>query len=282
MLTSNTPPPVYTDFSGLTQLRAQARQDPDNSLREVARQFESIYVQMMLKSMRDASFGDPLFDSTGSEMYRDMFDNQMSQQLTHGKGLGLAEMLVQQLRRQQPDSAVDNPRQTFAAPATAPSQPLTSPESFKQQLLPHAKAAAAELGTTPDVLLAQAALETGWGKHVAQLPNGRSSHNLFNIKADPSWQGDTVQVKTVEYLHGKPVTQTARFRAYDDYAESFQDYMNFIKSNPRYRAALAQPADSNNYIQQVHGAGYATDPAYADKWLQILQERFPAAVADLT
>jgi len=281
MLTSTTPP-VYTDFSGLTQLRAQARQDPDSSLHEVARQFESIYVKMMLKSMREASFGDPLFDSTGSEMYRDMFDNQMALQLTQGKGLGLAEMLVQQLRRQQPGADAANPRQTFAAPAAAVDQQLTSPEVFNRELLPHAEAAAAELGTTPQVLLAQAALETGWGKHIAQLPNGRSTYNLFNIKADPSWQGSTVTVKTVEYQRGKPIAQTAQFRAYDSYAESFQDYVNFIKTNPRYREALSSPAEPTKYIQQVHGAGYATDPSYAQKWLQILQDRIPTATADMT
>lgn len=279
---NNVSAPVYTDFSGLTQLRAQARQDPDNSLKEVARQFESIYVKMMLKSMREASLGDPLFDSTSSEAYRDMFDDQMALQLTQGKGLGLAEMMVQQLRRQHAGVAASDQRPTIAAPAATQAQPLNTPDGFSQALMPHAKAAAAELGTTPEVLLAQAALETGWGKYMTQLPDGRSSHNLFNIKADPGWQGKTVQMNTVEYQHGKPVTQSAKFRAYDSYAESFADYAKFIKSNPRYNDALTQAENAEHYVQQVHKAGYATDPAYGDKWLQIIHDRFPQVTADLS
>ncbi len=274
--------PVYTDFSGLTQLRAQARKDPESSLKEVARQFESIYVKMMLKSMREASLGDPLFDSTSSEAYRDMFDDQMALQLTQGKGLGLAEMMVQQLRRQHAGLAATDKRQTIAASEATMAQPLSSPEGFSQALMPHAKAAAAELGTTPEVLLAQAALETGWGKHMTQLPDGRSSHNLFNIKADPAWQGKTVQMNTMEYQHGKPIMQSARFRAYDSYGESFADYARFIKSNPRYSNALTQAENAEHYVQQVHKAGYATDPAYSDKWLQIIHDRFPQATADVS
>jgi flagellar protein FlgJ len=272
--------PVYTDFGALAELRANARENPDTALQEVARQFESIYLKMMLKSMREASFGDPLFDSQGGEVYRDMFDNQLALQMSQGKGLGLAEMLVKQLR--QGMATQDKPplASTAAKSDAGDAQLFVSPDVFVQQLMPEAEQAARELGTTPQVLLAQAALETGWGKHLMHTADGSNSYNLFNIKADAAWEGKRTVVDSVEYQQGVATTQSAAFRAYDSYAESFQDYVNFIKTNPRYQDAVAHADDAQQYMNKVHDAGYATDPAYADKWLQILQQRFSGNAGD--
>ncbi len=264
--------PVYTDFDSLVKLRASARENPDAAVQDVARQFESIYLKMMLKSMREASFGDPLFDSQGGEVYRDMFDNQLALQMSQGKGLGLAEMLVKQLR--QGMAAGSATAAATDASVTAKVQQFSTPDDFIQQLMPQAEKAAQELGTTAHVLLAQAALETGWGKHVLPGADGGNSFNLFNIKADSRWQGKSTIAGTVEFEQGVATTAQAAFRAYDSYADSFQDYVNFIKSNPRYRDAVAHANDTQAYVNKVHDAGYASDPAYADKWLQILQQRF--------
>lgn len=266
--------PVYTDFSGLAQLRASAKQNPEDSLREVARQFEAIYLQMVLKGVRESSMGDSLFDGPGSDLYREMFDNQLTLQMTQGKGMGLADMLVSQLRRQQSGQLSQAGRQDLAASSTTASVPLNSHEEFTRELMPYAQKAAQQLGTTAEVLLAQAALETGWGQHVQRTPNGGSAHNVFNIKADTNWQGPRVTNMTREYVNGEKQAQTAAFRVYGSYAEAFDDYVKFIRSNPRYRNALTEQSTPEDYIQNIHAAGYATDPAYAQKWQQLAAQQY--------
>lgn len=139
-------------------------------------------------------------------------------------------------------------------------------------MLAHAKRAAAALGTMPEVLVAQAALETGWGQHVMSGDGGVSSHNLFGIKADPSWHGETVRRATLEYFDGHPVRVTAAFRAYEDYGAAFDDYAKFIQSNPRYQRALERAAEPAAYARELQRAGYATDPDYARKILQIHEQ----------
>jgi peptidoglycan hydrolase FlgJ len=158
---------------------------------------------------------------------------------------------------------------TQGLPTAAPWRP-ESPEAFVRELWPHAERAGAALGVAPEVLLAQSALETGWGRHVIPRGDGSSSHNLFGIKADTRWNGDRVQVNTLEYVNGVPEQQRAAFRAYQSPAESFADYVDFLQRNPRYRGALAQGSDAEGYLRGLQSAGYATDPAYADKILDIL------------
>ncbi|MBL4606447.1 MAG: flagellar assembly peptidoglycan hydrolase FlgJ [Pseudomonadales bacterium] len=140
-----------------------------------------------------------------------------------------------------------------------------NPHSFMQNLLPLAEEAADEMGVDPKILIAQAALETGWGKHLINKPNGSSSFNLFNIKAGPHWQGETVTKDVVEYRGGISMQQQSQFRAYNSFDESFKDYVNFIKENPRYSQALEQSHSPEKYVQELHRAGYATDPAYSKK-----------------
>jgi flagellar protein FlgJ len=146
---------------------------------------------------------------------------------------------------------------------------VRSPEDFLRAFRPLAERAARRLGVQPDVLLAQAALETGWGQHVTRGRQG-PSNNLFNIKAGPDWPGARVAVATVEYRDGVAVREHAEFRAYESVEGSFDDYVDFIESNPRYRRALERAADGEHYLRELQDAGYATDPAYADKILSIV------------
>jgi flagellar protein FlgJ len=143
---------------------------------------------------------------------------------------------------------------------------------FTASLRQHAERAAARLGTTPDILIAQAALETGWGKHVMIGIDGQSSHNLFSIKADPSWSGDIVKRRTLEYMQGRPVSINAGFRSYEGIGQAFDDYADFISQNPRYQRALQKGRDPRAYVQELQRAGYATDPRYAQKILEIHQQ----------
>ncbi|MCB1772747.1 MAG: flagellar assembly peptidoglycan hydrolase FlgJ [Gammaproteobacteria bacterium] len=281
---------VYTDFSGLAALKARAREDQDAALDQVSRQFESLFLQMMLKSMRDASLGDGMLDSKQSEFYREMYDQQIAVHLSEQKGIGLAEQLKRQLggsiapthRDLAPEDYLGTRIFARQAPAAAAGEPSDagqaaqsvvldgSPEDFLQSLWPLAEKAAAEIDLPPEALLAQAALETGWGRHVMQHRGGGSSHNLFGIKADSRWNGDSVRVDTLEYRDGVALNTRASFRAYDSFDESFRDYVDFVRKNPRYRDALRKTSDAPAYFEALQQAGYATDPAYADKIRRIL------------
>ena len=275
---------VYTDFSGLAALRARAREDQGAALDQVARQFESLFLQMMLKSMRDASFGGGLMDSKQSEMYRDMFDKQIAMDMSQREGIGLADVLKRQLGAGismahsdlAPEDYLGMPivaqpkASTGAAPSDAPALLDGSPEAFLDKLWPAAEEAAAKLQLAPEALLAQAALETGWGRHVRRHHSGDSSHNLFGIKADSRWQGEKVRVSTLEYRDGVPLKTRANFRAYSSFEDSFRDYVDFVQRNPRYRDALDKTQDAKAYFGALQQAGYATDPAYAEKIQRIL------------
>lgn len=289
---------VYTDFQDLAALRREAGQNGEQALQKTARQFEALFMQMMLKSMREAGGGEGLFDSEQSDLYRDMYDKQLSLHLTEqGEGIGLAKMLVQQLKGSLPASSpADSPAVPagFAVPPRGPNRfalrpaPLVtqpapaqaslppasasfdSPQQFLATLAPHAQRAAERLGVDPRALLAQAALETGWGKSVIRRPDGASSHNLFNIKADHRWDGETVAKQTLEYRQGLAAREVSQFRAYDSLSQSFDDYVEFLRGSPRYAGALRDGAEAGRYLEALQEAGYATDPAYASKIKRIL------------
>ena len=301
------------DFRGLAELRRNANEEGDDqeTLREVAGQFEALFLNMMLKSMRQAKLSDGLFDSSQSEMYRDMSDQQLAMDLSKRGGLGLQEVIIRQLGGQLAEkldasSLADPQRQqsfsmetvdrrqalpvmdkaafidqldTFKvldkeavdSVATTPkADNFNSPAGFVRQLWAMSEQAAAKIGVKPEAILSQAALETGWGKHVLTQKNGDSSHNLFNIKAHSSWQGETVSVGTLEYRDGVAVKEQAKFRVYDSYQDSFNDYVEFLQTQPRYRQALEQASDPELFIEGLHKAGYATDPDYADKIKRIM------------
>ena len=287
---SNDTQSVYTDVQSMTRLRTQARNDPQATLKQVAKHFESLYMNMMLKSMRAASFGDPNFDSNSSEMYRDMYDKQIALQLSEQRGLGLAEMLVKQLQNGLPQTSKENktddvsfnvnvqsnhsPKQVKIS--TDPDK-FTSHEEFVSTLMPYAEQAADELEVAPQVLIAQAALETGWGQHMQRLPNGKSSYNLFNIKSSSAWNGPEVNIKALEYKNGVAEKTSSSFRVYGSLQESFDDYVQFIKSNPRYQDALSAANDPEAYTHELQKAGYATDPNYAEKINNIYQREIISA-----
>jgi len=294
---------IYTDFKGLAELRSRAGDNSEETLREVAGQFEALFIQMMLKSMRDAGLGEGLMDSEHTKTYQSMYDQQLAIDMSKKQGLGLADMLVLQLRRadmveseSEPEdtagvAALDLDTQRRVTRATQMPQPHSiqpqrasaaqqdwqpgSKEDFVRELWPHAQRAADELGTRPEALLAQAALETGWGKRMIRGADGQNSFNLFGIKADARWQGERVMTETVELRDGLMRKERAPFRAYSSLAESFADYANFLKTNPRYREALGSAADAPTFVQALSQAGYATDPDYSNKINRIMNRPAP-------
>jgi flagellar protein FlgJ len=295
---SSSASPIYNDFSGLAALKREAREDQAGASDKVARQFESLFVQMMVKQMRQASFGGGIFDSDRTRFYQDMYDQQLSLHLAEQGGMGLSGVLRRQLGGEEASAKIAlgglepywrNPvhsaLRTFSAsvekaaetpPAAECSETSTqaaidSPEAFVEQLWQSAENAAAEIGLPPEALLAQAALETGWGNHVMPRADGRSSHNLFGIKADAQWQGGRVKRETLEYSSGMAVRKREPFRTYDSFEQSFRDYVAFVKRSPRYAEALAKAEDPDAYFRALQDAGYATDPAYADKILHVMQ-----------
>ncbi|HKU15527.1 MAG TPA: flagellar assembly peptidoglycan hydrolase FlgJ [Steroidobacteraceae bacterium] len=268
----------FADFQGIASLKNDAKTQAPAALKEAARQFESLFTQMLLKSMREAnkSFGeDSLFGSDQADMYQDMFDDQIAMQLSKGKGLGLADMLVRQLQGgltgAEPKAATD--ASASASGPTANHQLLTaSKDDFISKLRPHAEAAARELGVDPNALLAQAALETGWGRSVPCNAQGECSFNLFGIKAGSQWSGATVSVPTLEFESGVAVRKVERFRAYDSPADSFRDYAALIRDNSRYANARGAGDDVEAFATALQQGGYATDPQYAQKIAAVADE----------
>jgi flagellar protein FlgJ len=266
------------DFSALASLKNDARAQDPAALKEAAKQFESLFTQMLLKSMRDAnrSFGeDSMFGSSQGDFYQDMFDDQMAMQLSKGKGLGLADMLVQQLTQagmvKSPEATTDAAAQTSSS--TDSHQPLAkSKADFVRTMWPHAQRAASQLGVDPNALVAQAALETGWGRSVPSQSGGSSSFNLFGIKAGSNWEGATTNVPTLEFEEGVAVRRVERFRAYDSPADSFSDYAKLIGSNPRYENARGAGGDVATFASALQDGGYATDPNYAQKVVAVADE----------
>jgi len=285
---------IYTDFDSLAKLKNEAKQKTPDSIKEVAKQFESVFVGMMLKSMRQAKLADGILDNSQSDFYRDMYDQQLSIHLAGENGMGLADVIERQLspdqsvaitkeqgiadyqRRNLIQKAAKNSQQPIEAQPILDSlitKPIKSVDDFVNQLRPYAEQAAKKLGVDANVLIAQAALETGWGKSVIQSKDGSSSHNLFNIKADKSWHGASTKVETLEYKQGIAKKEIAGFRSYGSYQESFNDYVDFIKTNPRYKTAIKMAEKAERYMHELQQAGYATDPNYADKVMKIYNSK---------
>jgi|TARA_R110000796_G_scaffold11336_19_gene37739 flagellar protein FlgJ len=351
----------FLDLGGLDSLRVQAQKDEKGALKEAAKQFEGIFIQMLMKSMRDANAAfksDNPMNSETTAFFEQMRDQQMSVDLSNKGMLGLAEMMVQQL---DPDDSPITPASVlrgntdykvnpsmFVAPATeldkdtldiiAPKDQIaashsvidsaesmrpmsaqltnvldgkqlnsvlrgeqlasqavqvgkvlpqtdvavpkakgiavsqfTSPEHFISVLYPHAEKAAKSLGTSAEVLIAQSALETGWGQKVVRRNDGTMSHNLFNIKADKRWQGDKTSVNTLEFEKGIAVQQKADFRMYDNLEQSFNDFVSFISQGDRYQDARKVAAEPTQFIKALQKAGYATDPQYANKVINVMK-----------
>ena len=286
---------AITDFSQFASLRVAADNNDPEVLREVAGQFEALFIQTMLKNMREASLGDPLLgDSNQHEMYESMLDQQLSLEMSSGRGLGLADMLVRQLGGEDaaarvapttghrlPESSPvagsgfslteSIPAKTYRLPKSSPvgsMVPLPTwhdAKSFAIDVWPHAERAAARLDVAPEAIVAQAALETGWGAHVPQRGDGSSSYNLFGIKAGRGWSGESVSKPTLEFVGGAARPEVAEFRAYDDVSANFDDYSDMLTANPRYESVGGHGDDIAGFAKALQTAGYATDPAYAEK-----------------
>jgi flagellar protein FlgJ len=288
--------PVITDFSQFAALRAAADRHDPKALKAAAQQFEAIFTQMLLKTARQSEMGDDLTGQQG-DFYKDLFDQQMALQLSSGKGLGLADMLVQQLtksghgpggvaalqaERKLPGSIPPGAAgSAIAAPAATPAggtvsandidNPAWRPQSheeFVAAIRPYAEKAAAELGVPPRALIAQAALETGWGQKIGRQADGGNGFNLFNIKAGGRWSGDSAMRDTREFEGGSWSTERAQFRSYPSIGAAFADYVSFLKGNPRYAEAL-NTGDIRGFAEGLQNGGYATDPQYAQKLLQV-------------
>jgi flagellar protein FlgJ len=262
---------VSFDPQALTALRldARARGHSPETLRKVASQFEALFTQTMLKSARAARLGDGLFESGGHDHYLEMFDAQIALKLAQGRGLGLAEMLAKQLSRGAPAAAAPAAAQTHRGEGGPLKGAPDTARHFTRMLWPHAERAGRELGVDPEAIVAQAALESGWGRATLRHPDGRNSFNVFGIKATPDWSGARVSVPTLEYEDGVAVRQRAEFRSYGSYGEAFSDYARLIKTRPRYRAALGA-GGGEAFAEALARAGYATDPAYAQKIRAVL------------
>ncbi len=279
---------VYTDFSGLASLRAQASQKSPEAGREVAKQFEALFLQIMLKSMRQASQLGESTDSDQTRFYQEMYDKQIALDLARKESIGLASILERQLGGPAVDNAVSRSVASAQLARAKPAETTNShwnpasAEAFIADLWPHAQSGAKALGVSADVLIAQAALETGWGKRMIHDQRGGNAFNFFGIKADARWQGDKVSVSTVEYSDGIARHERASFRAYSSMAESMDDYVSFLQQNPRYQQALEQANSAEHFLQELQHAGFATDPAYAEKISNIMNRgSFSQIITDL-
>ncbi|MBU0688775.1 MAG: flagellar assembly peptidoglycan hydrolase FlgJ [Gammaproteobacteria bacterium] len=255
---------LAADSQALDRLRYQSKQAPDQALKKVAQQFEMVFLNMMMKSMREATPQDGMMDSEQTKLFTGMLDQQLAQEMSK-RGVGLADVMVRQLSGQQPAVGVPAPA---PAAVTSAYQPMTQ-QGFIERMRPHAERAGKATGVPADFIMGQAALESGWGKREIRNADGSSSYNLFGIKAGSNWQGKVAEVTTTEYHNGTASKQVARFRAYDSYADSFQDYARLLRDNPRYADALGQ-SNAVDFAQSLQNAGYATDPRYADKLASVI------------
>jgi len=310
----------YFDLQGLEQLRQKTKTNDKDTIREVANQFESMFAAMLIKSMRKANEAfdtESPFNNKQTKFYTDMQDKQLALDISRHGTLGLADALVRQLdptsikRPQsipenqlmmpntekaksfslqkeekvqvfnQPDQRQASIHHTKKVVDNADNVDFSSPSSFIETLLPYAKQAAKALGTSPEVIIAQSALETGWGQKILQKPNNESSFNLFNIKSHQNWQGESVNKSSLEVEDGVGVQRQSNFRVYNNLQESFKDYIDFITKNQRYEQALQQNNGAEGYIEALQQAGYATDPSYADKVKTIMNsDRFKSMIAE--
>jgi flagellar protein FlgJ len=294
------------DFAQYTGLRAAARQNDPVALEKAAQQFEALFTQTVLKSMREALPGDSGLGAQG-EFYTSMYDQQLASSMSSGKGFGLADLLIRQLGQtrnvatdpvstQPPLRAARNAAvlhkdkaastdtmsiQSSSGASAKAEDPSASTSArwkpgdthgFIDAIRPYAEKAARALGVPVRGILAQAALETGWGRHLARDEQGRPTLNLFGIKSGGRWQGNSVESQTSEFRDGAFTRESAQFRSYDSLDQAFDDYVSFLSCNPRYVEALR----ADNVHEFAHGlqkAGYATDPAYARKLVNVANGR---------
>jgi flagellar protein FlgJ len=267
------------DSQSLNKLRLQAKQSPDQALKAAAQQFETVFLNMMLKSMREATPQDGAFDSEQTKMFTGMLDQQLAQSMSASRGVGLADVMVKQLSRNQQNRVPSAESRVPGAELSTQHSKLglaipsaykaDVQQSFVDKMRIPAEKASRSTGIPAHLILGQAALESGWGKREIKMADGSDSHNLFGIKAGKDWNGKVAEVTTTEYHNGVASKQVERFRAYDSFAESFQDYARLLSDNPRYDGVMGQ-GDAKGFAQALQQAGYATDPHYAEKLVGVI------------
>ena len=264
--------PSPFDPRALETLRTQAGRNPQGAARQAAVQFESLFTQMMLKSMREATAKAD--GGAGDDTFTGMLDAQFAKQFA-GQGGGLADRIEKQLTRHMQNlaPAAGPAGATAAEPAPAP-QAVSSarPAAFLRRMLPHAREAERRTGVPASFILGQAALESGWGRGEVKNADGTGSHNLFGIKATRGWNGATASAATTEYEAGQAARRHEAFRSYGSYTEAFADYARLLASQPRYAGALRGASTPESFAQGMQRAGYATDPAYADKLARTINQ----------
>jgi peptidoglycan hydrolase FlgJ len=254
------------DASG-NALRTRAASDPKAAIQAAAKQFEAMFMQQLMKSMRESSLATGMLDNGGTQMGTEMLDTQLANKISGMPG-GLADTIARQLERQMSNLAP--PAAAAGAPLAASSTVKPNQEQFLRLHQQSAAGAEAETGIPAAFMVAQAAHESGWGRREIKNADGSSAHNLFGIKAGASWSGQTTVVATTEVVDGQPRKVMAKFRAYASYDESFRDYAQLMKANPRYANVVAAGNNAQGFAQGLQRAGYATDPAYADKLTRVI------------
>jgi len=287
------------DTKVTADLRAKLKQDPQSGLKEAAQQFEGMLLQMMLKSMRDATPQDGPMDSDQTRFFTSIMDQQLAQDLSTHDKLGFAKLIEQQLGRNlssgasfSPGNSLDALQQSLiqqqssksTVPVVRGSRRVSgvsadSSESeigasgtasdFVNRIWPHAVEAANTIGVPPQFLVAHSALESAWGKGEIHKTDGSPSYNLFGVKAGRGWQGPSVEVQTTEYVDGVAQVCREKFRVYGSYDEAFSDYAKLLRNNSRYSGVLGQQ-DGAQFARSLQQSGYATDPTYADKLSRII------------
>jgi len=267
---------LASDTRGVDSLRFAAAKDPKAAVKETAKQFEGIFMQQLMKSMRQATLNSGMLENSGTQMGTELLDAQFAQQLS-GRPGGISDMIAQQLQRQLGEPLANIAKdaasaQTVAATGRSGTAPLPASLQGKERQLGFlklhdgaAKAAEAETGIPATFMVAQAAHESGWGRHEIRNADGSTSFNLFGIKAGADWKGPTTTVTTTEVVNGQPRKVQAKFRAYESYEESFKDYARLMKDNPRYSKVVASGSSAQGFASGLQRAGYATDPEYAKK-----------------
>ena len=263
---------LAADARSLNDLKVLAAKQSPAAVREAAKQFESMFMRELLKTMREATMKSGMLDSAQENLGTDLLDQQFAVQMSGQPG-GLADLITQQLMRQMgmtadtPEPGADTPQPALSAPGVdaAPAGAKTPQAGFVAQHQAAAVAAARDSGIPAGFMIGQAGHETGWGRHPILHPDGSPSFNLFGIKAGANWKGQVAEVTTTEYVDGVARKQVARFRAYDSYAESFRDYARLISESPRYAEVMQQTDSARDFAAGLQRAGYATDPDYAAK-----------------
>jgi flagellar protein FlgJ len=267
---------LASDTKGVDALRYGASKDPKAAIKETAKQFEGLFMQQLMKSMRQATLSSGMLENSGTQMGTELLDTQLAQSLS-GRPGGLSEMIAKHLERQLGEPLANMAKdaasaQTVAATGQTGTAPLPASLQGKERQMGFlklhdgaAKAAEAETGIPATFMVAQAAHESGWGRHEIRNADGSSSFNLFGIKAGKDWTGPTTTVTTTEVVNGQPHKVQAKFRAYASYEESFKDYAKLMKDNPRYSKVVAAGNSAQGFAHGLQRAGYATDPEYAKK-----------------